>query len=127
MEEFKASVQYNHLTGTVAADKPDSKCAHKLLEENGLLGENEHVIGISMSLGENHASHKDPVNVEFLVIKLKAGYKSISEMINSIGEPIPLRRIRDDMNIADFLALFKRFQVSISNAGDLDNVKYTLE
>ena len=127
MEQFKAFVQYNHLTGTVAADRADRKSAQKLLDGNGLLGENVHVIGISMSVGENHAIHKDPVNVEFLVIKLKAGYKSISEMINSIGEPIPLRRIRDDMNIADFLALFKRFQVSISTAGDLDKVKYTLE
>jgi len=127
MEQFKASVQYNHLTGTVAADKPDSKCAHKLLEGNGLLGENEHVIGISMSVGENHGIHEDPVYVEFLVIELKAGYKNIPEMINSIDEPIPLRRIREDMNIVDFLALFKHFQVSISDAGDLDNVKYTLE
>ena len=126
MKQFKALVQYNDLKGTVAADIPDRGSAQKLLEGNGLLGENEHVIGISMSVGENHGNHKDPVYVEFLVIELKAGYKNIPEMINSIGEPIPLRRIREDMNIADFLALFKRFQVSISTAGYLDYVKYTL-
>ena len=127
MEQFKALVQYNDFKGTVAADMPDRKSVQKLLEGNGLLGENEHVIGINMSVGESYSIHKDPVYVEFLVIELEAGVKNIPEKINSIGEPVPLRRIRDDMNIADFLALFKRFQVSISNAGDLDNVKYTLE
>ena len=86
MEQFKASVQYNDLTGTSAADKADNISARKWLANKGFIKEDEFVVGISMSVGENHGTHQDPVYVTFLVTELKEGYGILPEMIKDIGE-----------------------------------------
>lgn len=77
-----------------------------------------------MWAGENHGAHRDPVSVTFLVSGLN-GYDNIPEMIQSSGEPLPVREIRVDMDIANFLALFKRFEVTFSNAGLIEGKTYT--
>jgi hypothetical protein len=124
MEQFKASVQYNDLTGTSAADKADNISARKWLANKGFIKEDEFVVGISMSVGENHGTHQDPVYVTFLVTELKEGYGILPEMIKDIGEPVELRKIQVDMKLTDFFALFKRFKVSISCSGLLDDLGY---
>jgi len=123
MEIFKASVQYNDLTGSAAADRADATDAYKWLANNKLINGDEYVIGISMWVGENHGSHKDPVSVKFLVSSLN-GYTNIPEMLKSSGEPIQVREIRVDMNIADFLALFKRLEITLSNSGLIEGKSY---
>jgi len=123
MGYFKASVQYNDLEGTVAADRADVGGAKKWLTDNGHI-EEEYVIGISMFAGENHGVHQDPISVDFLVSGLK-GYDNIPEMIKSSAEPIQVKKIDVEMNLADFFALFKRFAVTLSISGLLDDVEYT--
>ena len=124
MEQFKASVQYNDLTGTSAADKADNISARKWLANKGFIKEDEFVVGISMSVGENHGTHQDPVYVTFLVTEFKEGYGNLPEMIKDIGEPVELRKIQVNMNLTNFFALFKRFKVSISCSVLLDNLGY---
>lgn len=124
METFRASVQYNDLKGSVAADNADMTDAAKWLKDNGHINDDEFVIGISMWAGENHGTHEDPVSVKFLISGLN-GYDNIPEMIQASGDPIQVKVVRADMNIADFMALFKRFEVTLSNSGLIEGRTYT--
>jgi len=124
METFIASVQYNDIKGSAAADNADMAGAAKWLKDNGDINNEEFVIGISMWVGENHGTHKDPVSVKFLVSELN-GYDNIPEMIKASGDPIQVKVIRKNMNIADYLALFKRFEVTLSNSGLIEGKTYT--
>lgn len=123
METFKASVQYNDLKGSAAADRADMTDAANWLKDNGYIND-EFVVGISMWAGENHGTHKDPVSVRFLVTEL-IGYDNIPEMLRASGEPIQVKEIRVDMNIADFFALFKRFEITLSSGGLIEGKTYT--
>ncbi|MGS2744651.1 hypothetical protein ACU6TU_13805 [Halomonas sp. LS-001] len=123
MENFKASVQYNDLKGSAAADNADMTDATKWLKINGYIND-EFVVGVSMWVGENHGTHKDPVSVKFLVAEL-IGYENIPEMLQASGEPVEVKEIRVNMNIADFLALFKRLEITLSNGGLLEGKTYT--
>lgn len=123
MEIFKASVQYNDLKGSAAADNADMADAAKWLKSNGHIND-EYVVGISMWAGENHGKHKDPVSVKFLVSSLN-GHDNIPEMLQTSNEPIQVKEIRIDMDIADFLALFKRLEITLSNGGLIEGKTYT--
>jgi hypothetical protein len=61
MQNFRASVQYNDLKGSVAADNADKNGAHKWLLENGYIHDGEYLLGIRMWAGENHGTHRDPL------------------------------------------------------------------
>ena len=124
METFIASVQHNDIKGSAAADNAEMAGAAKWLKDNGDINNEEFVIGISMWVGENHGTHKDPVSVKFLVSELN-GYDNIPEMIKASGDPIQVKVIRKNMNIADYLALFKRFEVTLSNSGLIEGKTYT--
>jgi hypothetical protein len=123
MEIFKASVKYNHLKGSAAADRADMTDVEKWLKDNGYIN-GEYVVGVSMWMGENHGTHEDPVRVTFLVTGLN-GYTSIPEMLQASAEPIKLKEICIDMNIADFLALFKRLEITLSHRGMIEGKTYT--
>lgn len=125
MEIFKASVKYNHLKGSAAADRADMTDAEKWLKDNGHINDDHVVVGISMWTGENRGTHRDPVSVTFLVTGLN-GYTSIPEMLQSSGEPIKVKEICLDMNIADFLALFKRLDITLSYGGLIEGKSYKL-
>ena len=124
MENFKASVQYGDLKGSSAADRADITNAAKWLKEEGHINDDEFVLGISMSIGENHGAHRDPVSVVFLVSGLN-GHENIPEMIQASGEPIQVKKISVNMNIVDFLALFKRLEITLSNGGLLEGKSYS--
>jgi len=96
----------------------------KWLKDNGDINNNEFVIGISMWVGENHGTHKDPVSVKFLVSEL-GGYDNIPEMIEASGEPIRVKVIRKDMSISEYLSLFKRLEITLSNSELIEGKKYT--
>jgi hypothetical protein len=123
METFKASVQYGDLRGSSAADRADITHAAKWLKDNGHITD-EFVVGISMWAGENNGTHRDPVSVTFLVSDLN-GYENIPEMLRASGEPIQVKEISVDMNIADFLGLFKRLEITLSNGGLIEGKTYT--
>lgn len=119
-QKFSASVQYNDLKGTVAADKADRQKLSKWLEDRNLITDDEFVLAISMLVGENHGIHQDPVYVDFYVRKI-GGSQTVPEVIEESGGSIELRRVNVDMNISDFLALFKRLKITLSSQGMLEN------
>jgi len=116
MIKFNASVQYNDLKGSVAADEADMDKASKWLKDSGKINDDEFLVGISMTAGENHGAHRDPVYVSFIITDLK-GYENIPEMLSSVNEPIPIRKVEEQMALNDFFALFKRFEVTLSRGG----------
>ncbi len=120
LEIFKASVQYNDMKGSSAADKSDMNTASKWLQDNGKMNDDEFIVGISMYVGENHGSHRDPISVTFLISEL-SGYDNIPEMLEASGDTIKVRKVSEQMNITDFFALFKRFNVTLSNQGIIEN------
>ena len=125
MEIFKAAVQYGDLKGSVAADRADKTDAQIWLKENGHINDDEYVIGISMWAGENHGTHTDPVRVKFLVSPLN-GHNNIPEMLKVSKDPLPVKVIRADMSIAEFLALFKRLEITLSNYGLIEGKHYEI-
>ncbi|MCD4719238.1 MAG: hypothetical protein K8S13_05170 [Desulfobacula sp.] len=125
-QKFNASVQYNDLLGSVAADKADRTGPSKWLADKRLINDDEFIVGISMSIGENHGSHQDPVYVTFLVSDLK-GHNNVPEMLESIDGPMKVKKIEVDMNVTDFFALFKRFEVTMSTKGMIEGKMYETE
>jgi hypothetical protein len=123
MNTFKASVQYGDLKGSVAADRATNIDARQWLVNNGHMTSEYFVIGIKMYVGENHGEHTDPVSVTFLISELN-GYESIPAMIEASDDNLPVKELHLEMNIADFLALFKRFEVTLSAGGILEGNTY---
>ena len=126
MKTFKASVQYDDLKGSVAADNADKGDARDFLKSGGHITDDEFIVGISMWAGENHGEHRDPVSVRFLVSDLK-GHENVPEMIEASGEGIELREVHLNMNLVDFFALFKRLELTLSNGGRIEGISYTTE
>ena len=110
---FDASVQYGDLKGTSAADNSDINDAMKWLDENGYKESGEFLIGIKMSVGENHGVHTDPVFVEFIFVS-PGDYDTVKTMIDSTRGAIAARRVAVEMPLLDFYSLFKRISISIS-------------
>ena len=50
--EFTATAQYNDFKGTVAADRSDQHDIHKLLEEKGLVTDNEFLLSVQFYSSE---------------------------------------------------------------------------
>ena len=123
-ESFNASVQYNDWKGTCAADGADSTDAQDWLREKGHMVPGDFLLGIRCSIGENHGKHKDPVYVEFLIIE-SSDYDSVQDKLRNAGRTIEVKHVQENMGIADFLALFKRFEVALSRDAALDNMEFT--
>lgn len=123
VEQFTASVQYNDLKGSAAADRADRDDAERWLASNGLKQEDEVLIGVSFFAGENHGTHEDPIHVEFLLAPL-GNYDNVQETINAGQGPIVVRRVTRQMSLAEFFGLFKRFSVSISPKGILSDRQF---
>lgn len=118
-ENFHASVQYGDFKGTAAADRRDHDSISKYLENQGLVNEGEFLVGIEAYSSElmGKAQVTD-VSVTALVTKYE-GYDDVQAAVDS-GNPLKVRKIRFDMPLVDFFSLFKRFEISISSHGMID-------
>lgn len=119
MAIFNASVQYNDLKGSCAADRADISDATNWLKNKGHLNDNEFLVGISMFAGENHGTHRDPVNVHFFITD-DVGFRALGHNTNEYK----IRTVDVDMDIASFLALFKRFEITLSTNACLEGKEY---
>lgn len=72
-----------------------------------------------MYAGEIRGSHSDPVRVTFYVSEKESKYGSIVEMISAKRVLRP-KKVVKEMNITDFIALFKRFEITLSLLGKLE-------
>lgn len=120
-DNFKASVQYNDLKGSAAADKADSDDAEKWLAKKYLIQDGEHLVGIKVFVGESHGDCNEPIFVEFLI---DLGSRDILRLSGAEDSPIELKVVRENMSINEFFSLFKRFEITLSPDGDLENKHY---
>lgn len=122
-ERFRASVQYNDLTGSSAADRADRGGPEEWLRGKGLMQNDEFVVGIELWVGENPGVHRDPIAVHFLLTK--GGFDSVKETITKTSGAFATRRVTQDMPVAEFMGLFKRFSVTLSPGGMLSDRSYS--
>ena len=111
MSDFVASVQYNDLKGTVAADRSDTESMAQYLVGEGLAAEGERVIGYRISFNENHGNEYEPG----VLVYLQKG---------SFDDPDKVVRAVDiGMTGPKFFSFFKRFSLVLMQDGlDLSNV-----
>ncbi len=106
---FKASVHYNDLKGSCAADDADISNATKWLKDHNYINSGEYFVGLRMFAGENHGKHRDPVDVTFLITD-ETGYRALA----ANSDEYKIRRVDVNMDVKDFLSLFKRFEITLS-------------
>jgi hypothetical protein len=127
-EKFEAFVQYNDLTGSVAADNADrvpNTITH-WLEARELKTKEEWVIGIILSIGENHGEELvNPVSVTILLCKETK--ETVKQKIDEGILPLSLRRVSTVMKVEEFFSLFKRFNIALSPRWGYDDRKGILE
>lgn len=118
MDIFKANVQYDDFKGSSAADASDIQEPLAWLRANGHISDGEYIFGIKMFyLGD------DNVSVTFLTKELEFTHDAMNKTIHN-ETPLILREIRVDMALLDFFSLFKRFSVTFSSSGILENKSY---
>ncbi|MBP6897040.1 MAG: hypothetical protein KBC94_21700 [Pseudacidovorax sp.] len=122
-QKFKASVQYDDWKGTSAADSADKGDAKDWLKSKGLIKDDEFLLGITLSAGESHGTHRDPVHVEFL-LATPSDHDNVQEKINSANGPVDVRCVKLEMALLEFFGLFKRFSIYLSAHGMLDGYGY---
>lgn len=124
-EQFKASVQYGDFKGTSAIDMADKTDAYAYLESKGLFKRGqEFLVGIEARSSELHGAYKDPLHVTFLFVQ-KPDHDTVKGMIESATGPIPVRKVTQDMPVAEFLAMFKRFSIAFSSHSMLEGHEVT--
>ena len=81
--------------------------------------EDDFLVGVRMFSGENNGIHIDSIDVTFLITD-EIGFKAIEQ--NS--SEYKIRKVSVDMDIGDFLALFKRLEVTLSSNSCLEGKEY---
>ena len=123
-ETFKASVQYNDMLGSVAADRADNGDARSWLEQNGHLRAGEFLIGMDAYVRTQGrtASSDVMVDVSFMLIQA-ANFEAAAEALRS-GGPAAIRKLSLEFAAKDFFSFFKRFNLTLSSAGNLEGCEY---
>lgn len=124
-DRFRASVQYDDLTGTSAADRADKNGPEEWLRGKGLMQDAEFIIGIEVWAGENRGVHREPITVHFLLTK--GSFDSVKDAVAKTSGPFATRRVTEQMPVAEFMGLFKRLSVTLSPGGMLSDRSYSYE
>ena len=123
-DTFKASVHYNDLTGSSAADRADMSDATDWLKSKGLINSNEMLIGYEI--------HVSPIlsgksgNVIISTTFLLTASENFDSFANSLhaGSPIHLKKVKQDLSPEEFFSLFKQFNLTLSTKGLLEGNEY---
>ena len=123
-ETFKASVQYNDLTGSVAADRADNGDARSWLEQNGHLRAGEFLIGMDVyvRIPGGAAGGDVVVDVSFILVQA-TNFESAAELLRN-SDPVAVRKLSLEFTARDFFLFFKRFNLTISSSGKLEGCEY---
>jgi hypothetical protein len=119
METFKASVQYGDWKGTAAADDidPAADSMDRYLEQNGLMKPDEFLLAAKLWVGENSDNKIAGVYIRAYLLKDHENYESVKQTLKELeadGQPIPVREVSVKLTLEQFVALFKRFAVTLT-------------
>jgi len=111
-EIFTASVQYNDLLGTVAADRADEDDLESQLIDTGVIVEGEDLIGIDVYTSDSMQDDDNPIWVTVLIKN---------------EEDDSIREHRMEMTPEEFFSYFKRFNIKISSSGELTDEEIIID
>lgn len=114
METFKASTQYGDWKGTSSADRSDATTLSDLLLRRALRTEQEFLVGAKLWVGENHNNKLAHVYVSAFLFD-GTGFDNVSKAIANAGDALKLKKVDVDLTLEEFVCLFKRFAVSLSD------------
>lgn len=115
-ERFKATVQYSDWEGTAAADSADEKTIHDFLKERKLMTDKQFVIGVEVSIGENHVGRVQPPIINVIFVETDS-FDDAQLLLGKDGTVNVMKIVLDDVSLEQFLGLFKRFSIAISRKG----------
>ena len=123
-DTFKASVQYNDLTGSSAADRADMSDASTWLKAKRLINSNEILVGYEIYVSPllSGASGSVTISTTFL-LATSGGVDSFADNVR--GGSINLRKGAQDLSPEEFFSLFKRFSLTLSSGGILEGHEYS--
>ncbi len=125
--KFKAGVQYGDWEGTAAADNADETSFTKRLLDQGLIGENEFLVGIEIWSGENHAGVASPPTVYAYVVDGDS-HANVGSYLSNKSTPAKVKQVEITLSYEEFFGLFKRFNVVLTGRElDLVNREYEIE
>lgn len=107
MSIFTASVQYNDLKGTAAADISDTEHLSRYLAGKGLIAVDEYIMSVRFCF---HGNHGDAVDRPCVVIYVAS--------LTDADKPRRIRAIEPDMGLAELFQFFKRFDVVLTVGGE---------
>lgn len=113
---FKASVQYDDLVGTSAADRADDFRLEEFFESKGYISRENRdtVVAIEFWSGENHGKAHECTAT--LTVANLQGYENFDAYLADSNRP-PLRSISVTMSNDEFFGHFKRFHVVLTHKG----------
>lgn len=119
IETFNAGVQYDDLKGSAAADRADDGDAASFLEERRLIRKGEFLVGIEAYVGTSTIRSGEDVKVSatFLIVET-------STAGDAYKHPVRARKVSLELSPNEFFSLFKRFNVTLSNGGELEGREY---
>lgn len=131
MSTFKAHVHYGDWEGSAAADSPPDGTVDDYLVRKGLITADDFVLSLSLWIGEYHDdSMPGTVVVHAFVYKGVDAYDLIRPILDQLkakGEPIPVKEIKVELTLIEFISLFKQLSVVLTADGlDLHDVEYRI-
>lgn len=126
MENFRAGVQYNDWSGTVAADDDDQSDLEAHLKGEGLIEQGDFLIGASLWVGENCGGRLGATYVRaFLYPKSGGARATVESALAASNGPIQVRVVDLELTPEQFIGLFKRFELVLTRRGlDLAGREY---
>lgn len=114
MSDFKAHVQYGDWEGTAAADASDQLEIHDYLRNKGLLKDNEFLLAVQIFVGETHHNKVEHVYVAAFIYEGQDSFDKLKPILDQLTRPIPVRQVRLTLTLAEFVGMFKRFDVMLT-------------
>jgi hypothetical protein len=123
MTRFSAHVQYDDWKGTAAADDSGDKDIRDFARENGLLGEDEFLVGFEIYLGESLSATERYFSARAFVVEAGDHEGAVREV--TANDPVEVFARDLTLTPDQFFALFKRFSVTLTQRGlDLEGRDY---
>lgn len=117
MESFVANVQYDDWKGTAAADNADDKTIRDLLKSMGAYDPGkELILAVRLWIGENHGGKAEAPHIRALIVDM-ADYETVEQWLRSEADPLPIKSVDVEITTDQFIGLFKRFSVVLTNGG----------
>jgi hypothetical protein len=108
MEKFKAYTHNGDWKGTASADEAHPESVHELLKKMGLIHKNEFLVSVSITHDEGS------FRVSAFVLERLGELGQVENYLNAQTDPIPVREVKFEMAAAEFLNLFKDFNVVLT-------------